>query len=151
VRGGDPERAAVELDERPQRAAGLAAAGQRVDVADQDRQPGQQRVAVLPVRRAGPARLLDRRPPGQLHVQRPRQQQRLVDVLAALAEVPVDLLQADHVGVHALQHLRQPRQVEPVVVPDAVADVEGDQPHRDGRLIGTGSRLGHAEQVLRTR
>ena len=50
MRGGHPQRAAVQLEHRAQRAARLAAAGQRVHVADQDRQPGQQRVAVLAAR-----------------------------------------------------------------------------------------------------
>ena len=62
---------------------GSPAARQPVHVADQDRQPRQQRVAVLAARPPGAPRLVERRPPGQLHVQRAGQQQRLVDVLAA--------------------------------------------------------------------
>ena len=41
----------------------------------------------------------------------------MVDVLAAVAVVPVDLLQADHVGVTPRAELGQPWQVVPVVVP----------------------------------
>ena len=141
VRVGHPQRPAVELEHGAQRAARLPAAGQRVDVADQDRQPGQQRVAVLTTGLVAGARLVDRRAPRQLHVQRPRQQQGLVDVLAAVAEVAVDLLQADHVGVRRGQHLGQPRQVVPAVLADAVVGVERDQPDRDRRLVGAGGCL----------
>ena len=55
VGGGDPQRGAVELDHRAQGRPRLPAAGQRVHVADQDRQPRQQGVAVLPRRARRPA------------------------------------------------------------------------------------------------
>src|SRR3712207_7798897 len=38
------------------------------------------------------------------------------------------------------EHLGQPRQVVPLVVPDPVMGVEGDQPDRDGRLVGARCR-----------
>ena len=58
-------------------------------------------------------------------------------------EVPVDLLQADHVGVGARQQLGHPHQVVPAVVPDAVVGVEGDQPQRrHGRHLRRRARPG---------
>ena len=99
---------------------------------------GSRESSALPYWRRLPSgpRLVDRRAPGQLHVQGAGEQQRLVDVLAAVAEVAVDLLQADDVGVGRGQQLGQPGQVVPLVVPDAVVGVEGDQPDGDRRLVG---------------
>jgi hypothetical protein len=133
-------------------------AGQQNVAGPGDGGAGQQRDAVLA---AGAARrggingaTVDDGTVRDLQRQPVAQPTRLVDVAASGAEVAVDLLQGDDVGVRALDHSGGAVQVEDTVEPDPVVNVEGQHAHgprtvpQNRRIAGRQDGSGDVQVVV---